>query len=92
MRASATSCVIIRTASRRNAATRERLLALTEEKLHAITTSVNTGRLKHKAAIARRLHRWLNRWGMERFFQVSYDEGPFFRSPKEGGDRPVCQA
>ena len=34
-----------------DAATRERLLALTEEKLHAITTSVNTGRLKHKAAI-----------------------------------------
>ena len=60
-----------------DAATRERLLALTEEKLHAITTSVNTGRLKHKAAIARRLHRWLNRWGMERFFQVSYDEGHF---------------
>jgi transposase len=58
-----------------DAAIRERLLTLTEEKLQAITTSVTTGRLKRKEAIARRVHRWINRWGMERFFHVSYDEG-----------------
>jgi transposase len=56
-------------------ATRERLLALTEEKLESIATSVKQGRLKRKEAIARRVHRWINRWGMERFFEVSYDEG-----------------
>jgi transposase len=58
-----------------NAATRERLLALTEGKLDGIATSVRQGRLKRKEAIARRVHRWINRWGMERFFEVTYEEG-----------------
>jgi transposase len=56
-------------------ATRERLLALTEGKLDGIAISVKQGRLKRKDAIARRVHRWINRWGMERFFEVTYDEG-----------------
>jgi transposase len=58
-----------------DAATRGRLLALTEEKLEGIATSVKQGRLKRKEVIARRVHRWINRWGMERFFEVTYDEG-----------------
>ena len=65
-----------------DAATRERLLALTEDKLEGIATSVKQGRLKRKEAIARRVHRWINRWGMERFFEVSYDEGSVSSSRK----------
>lgn len=58
-----------------DATTRERLLTLTEGKLNGIAKSVEQGRLKRKEAIARRVHRWINRWGMERFFEVTYDEG-----------------
>lgn len=58
-------------------ATRERLLGLTEAKLKGIQTSVAQGRLQRTEAIARRLHRWINRWGMERFFVSTYDEGYF---------------
>ena len=57
--------------------TRLRLLALTEAKLEGIQRNVNTGRLKKKETIARRLHRWIDRWGMERFFNVDYAEGEF---------------
>jgi transposase len=60
-----------------DAQTRERLMALTGQKLDAIQKNVAEGRLKNKDAIARRLYRWLNRWGMERFFDVSYDTGSF---------------
>lgn len=54
---------------------RNRLLTLTEEKLAAIQNSIANGRVKKKEAIAKRLYRWLNRWNMERFFNVEYDEG-----------------
>jgi transposase len=55
--------------------TRLRLLALTEAKLASLRQNVEAGRLKKKDAIARRLYRWLNRWGMEKFFAVTHDEG-----------------
>jgi transposase len=57
--------------------TRERLLAKTEAKLLSLCHSVEKGQVKKKEVIARRLHRWINRWGMERFFTVHYDEGVF---------------
>jgi len=60
-----------------DAQTRGRLMALTGQKLDAIQKNVAEGRLKNKDAIARRLYRWLNRWGMERFFTVSYDTATF---------------
>lgn len=55
--------------------TRERLLDLTEEKLASIERMVKSGRLKRLEKIHRRLYRWLNRWGMERFFEVETREG-----------------
>lgn len=57
--------------------TRRRLLALTQHKLDSLRANVQAGRLKKKEVIARRLHRWINRWGMERFFEVTYDQGAF---------------
>jgi transposase len=62
--------------------TRERLLDLTEEKLACIRKNVIAGRIKKKDVIAHRLYRWINRWGMERFFEVAYDEGAFSFSRK----------
>ncbi len=61
----------------RDAAVRLRLLEKTEEKLASIEANVNAGRLKKKAKIEKRLWRWLNRWGMERFFTVEAGEGRF---------------
>jgi len=56
---------------------RKRLLDKTAEKLQMIKRSVESGRLKSKDKIARRLYRWINKWNMERFFNVHYDEGRF---------------
>lgn len=63
--------------------TRERLMTLTEKKLDTIQKNVAAGRLKDKDAIARRLYRWLNRWGMQRFFTVNYDTGTFRHTRNE---------
>jgi transposase len=63
--------------------TRERLLDLTEEKLECIRRNVAAGRIKKKDVIAHRLYRWINRWGMERFFEVSYGEGSFSYRQRE---------
>jgi len=63
--------------------TRLRLLALTERKLERLRKNVEAGRLKKKDLIARRLYRWLNRWGMERFFAVTYAEGTFTYARRE---------
>lgn len=62
---------------------RERLLEKTEEKLKMIRESVKSGRLKASDKIARRLYRWINKWNMERFFIVQYDEGQFEFERKE---------
>lgn len=67
----------------RDRETRLRLIALTEAKLESLRKNVAEGRLKSKDAIARRLYRWLNRWGMERFFAVSYDEAAFAFTRRE---------
>jgi len=63
--------------------TRERLLHLTEEKLECIRRNVAAGRIKQKDVIAHRLYRWVNRWGMERFFEVSYGEASFSYRQRE---------
>jgi transposase len=55
-----------------DSATRLRLLEKTEEKLQSIANNVKNGRLKDKDRIARRLYRWINKWNMERFFNVEY--------------------
>lgn len=60
-----------------SALTREKLLENTEEKLAGIANSVKHGRLKHPEKIAKRLHRWLNKWNMAKFFEVDYDYGQF---------------
>lgn len=61
----------------RDAQMRERLLAKTEAKLESIQNNVASGRIKRRDVIMKRLFRWLNKWGMERFLQVDYDEGRF---------------
>jgi len=58
-------------------AIRLRLIAKTQEKLEMISRSVLAGRLKKPEAIAKRLHRWVNKWNMERFFPYEYAEGKF---------------
>jgi transposase len=63
--------------------TRQRLLTRTEEKLQGIKKNVEAGRIKKKDVIVKRLHRWVNRWKMERFFNVQYDEGQFTYERKE---------
>jgi len=60
-----------------DALVRRRLLDKTESKLEAIANNVRDGRLKDKDKIAHRLYRWLNKWGMEKFFKVEYDHGCF---------------
>ena len=67
----------------RDRETRLRLLALTEQKLESLRENVAAGRAKKKDVIARRLYRWLNRWGMERFFEVKCDEGRFAYARRE---------
>ena len=67
----------------RDRQTRLRLLALTEEKLQGIKKNVADGRIKQEKVIAKRLHRWLNRWNMGRFFEVDYGEGRFIYARKE---------
>ena len=67
----------------RDAETRQRLLAATEAKLEGIRNNVAAGRWKKEKVIARRLHRWINRWGMERFFEVQYEEGSFSFSSRD---------
>ena len=76
-------CAIIPSGRRRTGKTRERLLDLTKEKLECIRRNVAQGRIKKKDVIAHRLYRWINRWGMERFFEVTYDEGSFSYRRKE---------
>jgi transposase len=61
----------------RDGAVRVRLLEKTEEKLASIEANVGAGRLKNKEKIEKRLWRWINRWGMERFFVVETGEGRF---------------
>jgi len=67
----------------RDRETRLRLLELTEEKLKIIRKNVEAGRWKKKDVIAKRLYRWINRWGVERFFSVHYDEGVFIYCRRE---------
>lgn len=67
----------------RDRETRLRLLALTEEKLKCLRANVEAGRIKNKDVIARRLYRWLNRWGMERFFETTCEQGQFNYKHKE---------
>jgi transposase len=63
--------------------TRLRLLALTEEKLNLLHANVEAGRIKNKDVIVRRLYRWLNRWGMERFFETTCEEAKFSNRCRE---------
>jgi len=58
-------------------ATRDRLLAKTEEKLRMVERNVSLGRWKREKTIAARLHRWLDRWNVGRFFRVDYGPGSF---------------
>ena len=67
----------------RDGETRLRLLALTEGKLESLRANVAAGRVKKKDVIARRLYRWLNRWGMERFFETACGEGAFTYARRE---------
>ncbi len=70
--------------------TRERLLALTEEKLQSVQRNVEAGRYKREKVIAARLHRWYNHWGMAQFFEVDYGEGHFQYSRNEEKIEQFC--
>lgn len=64
-------------------ATRERLMEKTREKLEMIKKNVEAGNWKREKVIAKRLHRWWNRWGMERFYSVDYGDSSFSYSLNE---------
>ena len=57
--------------------TRLRLVEKTKEKLQMIERNVLKGRWKRSKVIAKRLFSWVNKWGMERFFNYEYDDGKF---------------
>ena len=63
--------------------TRLRLLELTERKLQSIHQNVAAGRYKKRDVIAKKLYQWLNRWNMQRFFEIEYDEAKFSYARKE---------
>lgn len=67
----------------RDAKTRERLMAKTEEKLLSILKNVRSGRIKGKEVILKRVYRWINKWGMERFYKVEINEGRFHYEENE---------
>jgi transposase len=57
--------------------TRLHLVEKTKEKLQMIERNVTNGRWKRSKVIAKRLFSWVNKWGMERFFNYEYDDGKF---------------
>ena len=57
--------------------TRLRLIEKTKAKLDMIKRNVTGGRWKRSKVIAKRLFSWVNKWGMERFFNCEYDDGKF---------------
>jgi transposase len=57
--------------------TRRRLLQKTQEKLEMIKRNVDSGRLKNEQVIGRKIYRWVNKWNMEKFFNIEYAEGKF---------------
>jgi transposase len=74
----------------RDRETRERLLSLTESKLSCILKNVQSGRIKNPDVISRRVNRWLDRWGMRRFFKTAVSEGSFsFERNREEIERYV---
>ncbi len=58
-------------------ATRLKLIARTREKLEIVQRNVDGGKWKRPDVIAKRIHRWVNNWRMERFFVYTYSEGRF---------------
>lgn len=63
--------------------TRLRLVEKTRKKLEMIERNVKDERWKSEKVIAKRLHAWVNKWKMARFFDVEYGEGHFSFSQNE---------
>ncbi len=57
--------------------TRLRLLARTESKLESVARNVESEKYKSVKVIARRLYKWLDKWGMGKCFKIDYGEGSF---------------
>ncbi|MFA6998430.1 MAG: IS1634 family transposase [Victivallaceae bacterium] len=62
---------------------RLRLIAKTQEKLEMIQRNVENGNWKEEKVIAKKLHAWINKWRMARFFTVEYSKGRFSFSRNE---------
>ena len=58
-------------------ATRLRLIEKTEEKLESVRRNVASGKYKKEKVIAKRLYKWLGKWGLEKCFKIDYGEGRF---------------
>jgi hypothetical protein len=63
--------------------TRLRLIEKTRQKLEMIERNVKDGHWKAEKVIAKRLHAWVNKWKMARFFDVDYGKGHFSFSQNE---------
>ncbi len=63
-------------------ATRLRLLEKTETKLESVRKNVGNGKYMKEKVIAKRLYKWLNKWGMEKCFKIEYGEG-FFKYERD---------
>lgn len=59
------------------------MLECTEQKLDMIHRNVKSGRWKKEKVIAKRVHTWINKWNMERFFTYDYGQGRFEYSRKQ---------
>jgi transposase len=67
----------------RDVRTREQLMCKTEERLLSILRNVQSGRIKRKEVILKRVYRWINKWGMERFYKLEIEEGKFHYEENE---------
>lgn len=67
----------------RSTRTREELLRKTEEKLKMVKRNVEKGNWKSIPVIASRSERWLQKWGMRKYFNLEIKEGYFQYRRKE---------
>lgn len=61
----------------RSTRTREELLRRTEEKLEMVKRNVAKGNWKSVRVVAARSERWLQKWGMKKYFELEIEEGHF---------------
>lgn len=62
---------------RRDQKQHRQLMTKTENKLTQIKQSVDKGRLKDQVKIAKRIGKWINQWGQEKYFDIKINPDEF---------------